>query len=112
MSVHNNSINVNDVNESLKTVSSGRDQHVLQVLPDRHPATVAKSQSKVLVIGTWNVRTLMEIGKLDNIKREMGKMNVNILGLCETRLVGAGDMYSDDYRMIYSGGNKDKRVWV
>lgn len=37
-----------------------------------------------LVIETWNVRTLMHVGKLENIKSEMTTTNVNILELCET----------------------------
>lgn len=36
-------------------------------------------------------------------------MNANILGLCETRKVGAGEMCSEIYRIIYRGGNKHER---
>lgn len=59
-----------------------------------YPDPVAKLQSNLLVTRTWNVRTLifLEIGKLDNIEREIRNMQVNILGLCETRLTGAGEM--------------------
>lgn len=57
-----------------------------------YPDPVAKLQSNLLVTRTWNVRTLSEIGKLDNIEREIRNMQVNILGLCETRLTGVGEM--------------------
>ena len=33
----------------------------------------------------WNVRTMMQDGKLENIQREMERMKVNMLGLFETR---------------------------
>src|SRR5438132_876501 len=55
-------------------------------------------------IGTWNVRTLTHLGKLDNIKLEMKRLNVNILGMSEVRWKGAGDHMADEYRIIYSGG--------
>ena len=36
-------------------------------------------------IGTWNVRTMQKRGKLENIKREMSRNRLNILGLSEVR---------------------------
>ena len=60
-------------------------------------------------IGTWNVRTLTHLGKLDNIKLEMKRLNVNILGMSEVRWKGAGDHMADEYRIIYSGGEEHQR---
>ena len=54
-------------------------------------------------VGTWNVRTMREKGKLENVKREMRRAKMNVLGLCETRWEGVGDFMSEDYRIIYSG---------
>lgn len=84
---------------------TGRTQHVLQVLPDRHAATVAKSRVNLVVTKVQNARTLMEIGQLDNNERGMRKVNVNNLGLCETKMSRAGEMHPDEYRIIYQGGN-------
>ena len=39
---------------------------------------------------TWNVRTLFQNGKFDNVKQEMTRMRINILGMCEVRWTGAG----------------------
>ena len=36
-------------------------------------------------IGTWNVRSMNQ-GKLEVVKQEMARVNVNILGLSELRL--------------------------
>ncbi|RUS72309.1 hypothetical protein EGW08_019932 [Elysia chlorotica] len=66
-------------------VSLGRDRHVRQVAPDRHLATVRNK----IKIGTWNVRTLYEKGKFDNVKSEMTRMNINIFGLAEAPTVAA-----------------------
>jgi len=54
-------------------------------------------------VGTWNVRTMSK-GKLENVKREMKRGEINILGLCEVRWEGVGDFTSNEYRIIYSGG--------
>ena len=35
-------------------------------------------------IGIWNVRSLNQ-GKLEVIKQEMARMNINILGICELK---------------------------
>ena len=52
-------------------------------------------------VGTWNVRTLRERGKLENVKREMRKAGINILGMSEVRWQGEGDFMSDEYRVMY-----------
>ncbi|KAI5692524.1 hypothetical protein M8J77_008381, partial [Diaphorina citri] len=54
-------------------------------------------------IGTWNVNTLLQTGKLENLKLEMKRQNIDILGISEMRWQGAGDFWSDDVRVIYSG---------
>ncbi|KAL4083941.1 hypothetical protein QTP88_029258 [Uroleucon formosanum] len=63
-------------------------------------------------IGTWNVRTMLNTGKLENIKVEMTRLNIDILGVSETRWAGNGDFWSDDYRVIYSGGERTGRAGV
>ena len=42
-------------------------------------------QRKVTRFGTWNVRTLLQLGTLDFLTREMDKCHVNILGIAELR---------------------------
>lgn len=60
-------------------------------------------------IGTWNVRSLLMKGKLENVKREMKRYGLNVLGLSEVRWKGRGDFMSDDIRVIYSGGEQHQR---
>ena len=36
-------------------------------------------------IGTWNVRTLNQGGKLENLKTEMQKIEASLLGVSEVR---------------------------
>jgi len=54
-------------------------------------------------IATWNIRLLGVCGKLENIKLEMKRLNIDILGMSETKWKEEGDFWSDDYRVIYSG---------
>ena len=66
--------NMNSVNGSTLngSTSLGTGSHVRRVNLDRYHATVVK-------VGTWNVRTISQSGKLDNIKLEMDRLGVNII---------------------------------
>ena len=46
-------------------------------------------------IGTWNVRSLNQ-GKLEVVKQEMARVNVDILGSSKLRWSGMGEFNSDD----------------
>ena len=41
-------------------------------------------------IGTWNVRSMNQ-GKLDVVKQETARVNVNILGISELKWTGMGE---------------------
>jgi hypothetical protein len=56
-----------------------------------------KNEQHSYKIGTWNVRTLNGGGKLENLKKEMQKNAVSILGLSEERWKGQGEIRSGDY---------------
>ena len=62
-----------------------------------------------LKVATWNVRTLFKNGKFDNVKQEMTRMRIHILGMFEVRWTGAGLITSDEYTVISSGGHKHDR---
>lgn len=64
--------------------------------------------SRRVRIATWNVRTMGKSGKLENLRREMDRCNLDIVGLCETRWVGATDFRSQDLRVLSSGGEEKR----
>ena len=66
-----------------------------------------KTRGKPLSIGTWNVRTY-KTGKLDNVIQEMNKMNLDIMGMSETRWTESGKTTTGNHTMIYSGGIEHK----
>ena len=51
-----------------------------------------EKKKSAINVGTWNVRTMMRAGKLENIKREMDKGRIDILGLCEVRWKDEGGL--------------------
>ena len=55
-------------------------------------------------IGTWNVRSMNQ-GKLEVVKQEMTRVNIDILGISELRWTGMGEFNSDDHYIYYGGRN-------
>ena len=63
----------------------------------------------------------MNQGKLDIVKQEMIRVNINILGISELKWMGMGDFNSDDHYIYYCGQKFlrqnggvliiNKRVW-
>lgn len=66
-------------------------------------------KDRSMKIGTWNVRTMNRAGKLENVKEEMRRNKLNILGLSEMRWKGNGDFISEQFRVIYAGGEDGQR---
>ena len=62
-------------------------------------------------IGTWNVRSMNQ-GKLEVIKQEMARVNVNILGIRELKWTGMGEFNSDDHYIYYCGQESLRRNGV
>ncbi|GFO20375.1 craniofacial development protein 2 [Plakobranchus ocellatus] len=54
-----------------------------------------------IVIGTWNVRTLREAGKIEQLEYEMSRYRWNILGLCEVRRKHFGETLTSDGHKLY-----------
>ena len=53
-------------------------------------------------IGAWNVRSKNQ-GKLEVVKQEMARMNIDILGISELKWTGMGEFNSDDHYVYYCG---------
>ena len=54
--------------------------------------------------GTWKVRSMNQ-GKLEVVKQEMARVNVDILGISELKWTGMGEFNSDDRYIYYCGKN-------
>ena len=53
-------------------------------------------------IGTWNVRSMNQ-GKLEVVKQEMARVNVDILGFSKLKWTGMDEFNSDDHYIYYYG---------
>ena len=71
---------------------------VVDVTGDRSKGQCCKEQ---YCIGTWNVRSMNQ-GKLE-VKQEMERVNIDILGISELKWTGMGEFNSDDHYMYYCG---------
>ena len=96
----------NGVNGTQMEAAPGRNGVERQDTPGRQQATVnnkPKNKKNNLKIGTWNVRTLAQSGKLENVKQEMDRMKVDLMGIAEMRWKGNGKLISNDHTVLYSG---------
>ena len=62
-------------------------------------------------IGTWNA-TSMNQGKLEVVKQEMARVNINILGISELKWIGMGKFNSGDRCIYYCGQESHGRNGV
>ena len=78
-------------------------------------AKTTKIRKNKLRIATWNVRSLKQDGKLENIIQEMERMEIDIMGLSETfhkedfkKRVGLPDR-QNDYILINAGSDDHRK---
>ena len=62
-------------------------------------------------IGTWNVMSMNQ-GKLEVVKQEMARVNVDILGISGLKWTGMGEFNSDDHYIYYCGQESLRRNGV
>ena len=62
-------------------------------------------------IGTWNVRSMNQ-GRLEVVKQEIARVNINILGISELKWTGMGEFNSDDHYIYYCGQESLRKTGV
>ena len=81
---------------------------VVDVTSDRSKVRCYKEQ---YCIGTWNV-SYMNQGKLEVVKQEMARVNVDIRGIRKLKWTGKGEFNSDDHYIYYCGQESLRRNGV
>ena len=80
----------------------------VDVTGDRRKVRCCKEQ---YCIRTWNVRSMNQ-GKLEVIKQEMTRVNVDIFRISELKWTGIGEFNSDDQYIYYCGQESHRRNGV
>ena len=81
-------------------------QHlVVDVTGDGSKVQCCKEQC---CIGTWNVRSMNQ-GRLEEVKQELARVNIDILGISELKWTGMGEFNSDDHYIYYCGQESLRR---
>ena len=80
----------------------------MDVTGDRSKVRCCKEQYR---IGTCNVRTVNQ-STLEVVKKEMARVNVDILGISELKWTGMGEFNSDDHYIYYCGQESLRRNGV
>ena len=80
----------------------------MDVTGDRSKVQCCKEQYCIV---TWNVRSMNQ-GKLEVVKQEMARVNVDILGITKLRWTGMSEFNSDDHYIYYCGQESLRRNGV
>ena len=95
--------------ERIKGWSQSKKQYpVVDVTGDRRKVPCCKDQ---YFIRTWNIRSMNQ-GKLELVKQEMARVNVDILGISKLKWTGMGEFNSDDRYIYYCGQESLRRNGV
>ena len=81
------------------------------------PPSTSIQLRKKLRIATWNIRSMLQIGKIQILEHEMDRMRVDIWGLEDDRWDGQEHFYTaDGHTIIYSGNIKrglhSVAIWI
>ena len=77
-------------------------------------ATVDKLALRTpFAVGTWNVRSLSQSGKIELLVRELDTIRWNVVGISEMRWTGTGEYTTEDgHKVWYCGQEKKKQHGV
>ena len=95
----------NNTRNNEETEPKQKPRPVVDVTGDGRKVQCCKKQ---YCIGTWNVRSMNQ-GKLEMVKQEMARVNVDILGISELKWTGMGEFNSDDHYIYYRGQKSLRR---
>ena len=94
--------------ERMKVWSQSKNNIHVDVTGDKSKVQCCKGQ---YCLGTWNVRSINQ-GKLEVVKQEMARVNIDILGISGLRWTGMGEFNSDDHYIYYCGQESLRRNGV
>ena len=94
--------------------TNSRKNEEMEPKQKQHPVVdVTDDRSKVLILilTLWNVRSMNQ-GKLEMVKQEMARVNIDILGISELKWTGMGECNLDDQYIHHCGQEARRRNGV
>ena len=88
-----------------ETETKQKQHPVVDVTGDGSKVQCCKEQ---YCIGIWGVRSMNQ-GKLEVVKQEMARVNIDILGISKLRWTGMGEFNSDNHCIYYHGQESLRR---
>ena len=98
-------------NNSVKNEETEPKQKQYPVVDVTGDRCKVRSYKEQYCIGTWKVRS-MNHGKLEVVKQEMARLNIDILGISKLRWTGIDELNSDDHYIYYCGQESPGRNGV
>ena len=95
----------NNSRKNEETEPKQKEHPIVDVTGDGSKVRCYKEQ---YCIGTWNVRSMNQ-GKLEVVKQEMARVNIDILGVSKLKWTGMGEFNSDDHCIYYCGQESLRR---
>ena len=89
----------NNSRKNEETEPKQKQHPVVDVMGDGSKVRCSKEQ---YCIGTWNVRSMYQ-GKLEVVKQEIARVNIDVLGISELKWAGMDEFNSDDHFIYYCG---------
>ena len=83
-------------NNSRKNEETEPKQQQYPVVDVTHDGSKVWWYKEQYCIGTWNVKSMNQ-GKLEVVKQEMARVNIDILGISELKWTGMGEFNSDNH---------------
>ena len=98
----------NNSRKNEETEPKQKQRPVVDVTGDGSKVRCCKQQ---YCTGAWNVKSMNQ-GKLEVVKQEMARVNIDMLGISELKWTGTGEFNSDDHYIYYCGQDSLRRNGV
>jgi hypothetical protein len=71
-------------------------------MDNRRPKRVSRNKKENIHLGTWNVLTMLQPGKMQEVTEQILQTELQIVALQEIRWKGQGQIKKDKYNLYYS----------
>ena len=99
----------NNSRKNEETQTKQKQHPVVDVMELKCDGSKVWSCKEEYCIGTWNIKSMNQ-GKLEVVKQEMVRVNIDILGISKLKWTGMGEFNWDDHYIYYCGQESLKEM--